>query len=139
MYPCLDRTGFRLVLGKKNWYAMDSSSLAKKRKREELEGFTVSVASTSKRELGPVLGMDIHLSLRRRSILTFLPASFPSIQPTKSTPFRCYRQARTDRNGNELEADLHLDPTQLVGETDTLDFESVNEGLSDIERGYSCE
>ncbi len=47
----------------------------------------------------------------------YIAASFPAVQPPKSTPFRLYT-----RNGKDAPED-----TLLVGETDTVEFVSTDE------------
>ncbi|KAJ3528889.1 hypothetical protein NM688_g7932 [Phlebia brevispora] len=78
-----------------------SANISKKRKRgsDDSDEVTLQVSAATQSQAGPLL------------------ASFPAIQPPKSTPFRVYL-----RKGKEAPED-----TLLVGETDTVEFVSTDE------------
>ncbi|KAI0063354.1 Rpa49 subunit specific to nuclear RNA polymerase I [Artomyces pyxidatus] len=86
-----------------------SSSSQKKRKRapsdaEDVEKLSLELSDRPSSQLGPVL------------------ASFPSLQPSKHTAFKCYVQ-----DGDE-DKDFVQQRTTIVGETDAVEFSGSNEG-----------
>lgn len=91
---------------------MATGTTSKKRKREAADDPKVSFALSDqpKSQVGPVL---VH---------------FPSVRPSKSTPFKCYR---TGKNETSTKGDADTDfadiPALIAGETDAVEFYSSDE------------
>lgn len=106
-----------------------ASSFNKKRKREALDSsdsvaFTLSGQPAS--QIGPVLSkctIAMELAPSRSDQIT---VSYPTIQPSKSTPFNCYIQQRT-KNDDEVDQEFASQPTFVAGEADSIEFFSSNE------------
>ncbi|KAH9943769.1 RNA polymerase I associated factor, A49-like protein [Amylocystis lapponica] len=83
-----------------------ASSSSKKRKRgaDDADKVTLQVSNQPPAQLGPVL------------------ASFPALQPPKSTSFQCWRR----RNASDNEP-FASQETLIAGEADTVDFYSASE------------
>ncbi|CAL1698160.1 unnamed protein product [Somion occarium] len=83
-----------------------SSTISKKRKRdaEVAAEATLQLANHNPTQLGPVL------------------ASFPALQPSRSTSFQCYERKKNDETQDFISKD-----TFIVGETDTMEFVSSPE------------
>ncbi|EJF57477.1 RNA polymerase I associated factor, A49-like protein [Dichomitus squalens LYAD-421 SS1] len=94
---------------------MSSSAVSKKRKRgaEDAEKVTLQLSSQPTSQVGPVL------------------ASFPSLQPPKSTAFKCYVQRNRDKN-----ASFETQPTLVAGEGETVEFFSADGPLQSTGCSY---
>ncbi|RDX40440.1 RNA polymerase I associated factor, A49-like protein [Polyporus arcularius HHB13444] len=94
---------------------MASHTLGKKRKRgdEDAGKITLQLSTQPASQVGPVL------------------ASFPSLEPPKSTAFQCYAQKGRDKN-----APFETQPTIVAGEAETVDFFSVDGPLSSTGCSY---
>ncbi|KAG6331705.1 hypothetical protein ID866_7385 [Astraeus odoratus] len=91
---------------------MASPSASKKRKREAEGDSKVSFALSDqpKPQVGPVL------------------ANFPSVKPTKSTTFQCYRTENNDGAADDnKDVDFADLATLIAGETDAVDLYSSSE------------
>jgi len=104
------------------------SAVTKKRKRDELDAadgdLSLEPSKLPASQLGPVLG---EVQLRNlwgitKLLLSINPksVSFPSLQPSKSTAFKCY--VAEDEEGKEFVKQK----TTIVGETDSVEFTGSN-------------
>lgn len=98
-----------------------ASSTLKKRKRgsDEADEVTLEI-SEHQDKLGPVLGEWSEYTRVRliAQILRTSLASFPALQPPKSTPFRLYSNPKSASSSKDA---------IFVGETDTVEFTSSAE------------
>ncbi|KAI1789709.1 RNA polymerase I associated factor, A49-like protein [Ganoderma leucocontextum] len=94
---------------------MASSTISKKRKRgaDDGEKVTLQLSSEPVSKVGPVL------------------ASFPSLEPPKSTAFQCYAQKTRD-----MTAPFETQPTLVAGETETVEFFSTDGPLQSTGCSY---
>ncbi|OAX37723.1 Rpa49 subunit specific to nuclear RNA polymerase I [Rhizopogon vinicolor AM-OR11-026] len=84
---------------------MAAVTTSKKRKRDL--GVSFALSDQPPTQLGPVL------------------ANFPSVKPTKSTPFKCYRTHKKKSDNEEVP--FAETPLLIAGETEAVDFYSSEE------------
>ncbi|OJA20553.1 hypothetical protein AZE42_07068 [Rhizopogon vesiculosus] len=93
---------------------MAAVTTSKKRKRDP--GVSFALSDQPPTQLGPVLaGGPCHNPL----------ANFPSVKPTKSTPFKCYRTQKKKSDNEEVP--FAETPLLIAGETEAVDFYSSEE------------
>ncbi|KAI0632958.1 RNA polymerase I associated factor A49-like protein [Trametes polyzona] len=94
---------------------MSASVASKKRKRgaEDADKTSLTLSSQPASQVGPVL------------------ASFPSLEPPKSTAFKCYVQKGADKN-----APFEAQPTIVAGEAETVEFFTADGPLSSTGCSY---
>ncbi|KAI0369256.1 RNA polymerase I associated factor A49-like protein [Pilatotrama ljubarskyi] len=94
---------------------MSAAVASKKRKRdaEDAGKATLTLSTQPASQVGPVL------------------ASFPSLEPPKSTPFKCYVQKGADKS-----APFETQPTIIAGEAETVEFFTADGPLSSTGCSY---
>ncbi|KAI9058825.1 RNA polymerase I associated factor A49-like protein [Trametes sanguinea] len=92
-----------------------AASTSKKRKRdaEDAGKATLALSTQPANQVGPVL------------------ASFPSLEPPKSTAFKCYVQKGADKS-----APFEAQPTLIAGEAETVEFFTADGPLSSTGCSY---
>ena len=101
------------------------SQISKKRKRAEdaSEQVSIKIAQPTGKSVGPVLGACCYNSACAGQLIRPSLASFPAVQPPQSTPFQLYLK----KGGKDASSSKE---TLLVGETDTVEFVSSEEGVN---------
>ena len=102
------------------------SQISKKRKRaaeDASEQVSIKIAQPTGKAVGPVLGAYYHKVAFAGLLIPPSLASFPAVQPPQSTPFQLYLK----RGGKDASS---AKDTLLVGETDTVEFVSSEEGVN---------
>ncbi|KAI0354308.1 RNA polymerase I associated factor A49-like protein [Trametes cingulata] len=94
---------------------MSAAVASKKRKRdaEDAGKATLTLSTQPASQVGPVL------------------ASFPSLEPPKSTAFKCYVQKGADKS-----APFETQPTIIAGEAETVEFSTADGPLSSTGCSY---
>ncbi|KAJ8586617.1 RNA polymerase I associated factor, A49-like protein [Rhizopogon salebrosus TDB-379] len=90
---------------------MAAVSTSKKRKRDldDTQKVSFALSDHPPTQLGPVL------------------VNFPSVKPTKSTPFKCYRTQTQKRKADNGDVPFAEMPLLIAGETEAVDFYSSDE------------
>lgn len=114
---------------------MTAVTTSKKRKRDLDDTQRVSFALSDQlsTQLGPVLG-ECRWSSKSKLLFTqsrwTMPrplANFPSVKPTKSTSFKCYRTQTQKTKADNEEVPFAEMPMLIAGETEAVDFYSSEE------------
>jgi DNA-directed RNA polymerase I subunit RPA49 len=114
---------------------MAAVSTSKKRKRDldDTQKVSFALSDHPPTQLGPVLGecrwsSESKASIHAKPVVhPHPPVNFPSVKPTKSTPFKCYRTQTQKRKADNGDVPFAEMPLLIAGETEAVDFYSSDE------------
>lgn len=106
--------------------AAQSASRKRKRDKSPSGGVAFKLSTQPSGGVGPIFGASFYQILMN-DLRVFSVVSFPALEVTASTAFRCYARKKLKNKGDTVEAKEDHQDMLVIGETDCVEFVSNEE------------